>query len=40
MVRGPRQTIQPAISDLEGLEDLGVEAIAERLYQRGEAGIS
>jgi hypothetical protein len=23
---------------LEGLEDLGVEAIAERLYQRGEAG--
>ena len=24
--------------DLEGLEDLGAEAIAERLYQRGEAG--
>ena len=26
--------------DLKGLEDLGVEAIAERLYQRGEEGIS
>ena len=38
MVCGPRQTIQPAMQGLEGLEDLRVEAIAERLYQCGEAG--
>ena len=37
---GPRADADDPAGDqgLEGLEDLGAEAIAERLYQRGEAG--